>query len=217
MSPRLLLFMLLFVIGCASDYEAKEIDTKLEVKDTIDGSKVGLNDDDEVVIQTETDAADELRTQKWVNSKLEDELRHIYAELQQCREDLADPRLGGDGTLQEIPEIDTLKDVSDVKEEFGITEDGSLKIVKREYFTDHLKRERKYEKTLKSMTKVVNKHNESCQRRMGIARQRVGLPAERYKASGYFTNDGTWISSDKAENNLDDAFERAAKAKIKKE
>lgn len=201
--------------GCTSDYEVKEVDTKLEVKDSIDGSKVGINENDEVVVQTETDASDELRTQKWVNSRLEDDLNHDYAELEQCREDLADPRLGGTGSVTDIPEIDNLKGMSEVKEEFGLTEDGSLKVVKKEYFLDLLKKERKYEKTLRSMTKVIKKHKESCQRRMGAERTKAGLPAKRYQASGYFTDDGTWIGTDKAENNLDDAFERAAKAKQK--
>jgi len=93
----------------------------------VDKDKIGLNNEGEVILQSEVDASDELRTQQWLNHKHEDEIEREYLELKQCREDLADPRLGGRGSVDEIPQIDNLKSTEDIKEKFGIDDSGSLK------------------------------------------------------------------------------------------
>jgi hypothetical protein len=205
------LLLTLALVGCASQYEAKKISTKMEIKDSIDGKKLGLNSDNEVIIQEEVSASDELRSQQWLNAKLEDDLNSVHIDLKQCREDLADQRLGGNGVISDIPEIDNMKQTSEVKEEFGLGEDGKLKLVKKEFYLDVLNREKKYTETLKSTTKLVSKHNDSCQRMMGQKRLKAGLPSKRYQAQGYFMEDGTWVSTAVVENNINDAFERSAR------
>jgi hypothetical protein len=210
------LVAVLLLIGCTTTQNKPEaLDTKMQVKGSVDKEKVGLNQEGEVILQSEVDASDELRTQQWLNHRHEDDIKREYLELKQCRTDLADPRLGGKGSVDQIPQIDDLKSTDEIKEKFGIDDDGNLKLVKKEYFLERLNRERKYEKTLVSMKKVVTDYNESCQQKMGESRLQQGLPARRYDAKGYFTSDGAWIGIEKAERNLDDAFERAAKAKKK--
>jgi len=206
----------LFLVACSTtNNKAEDLELDLDLKGSVDGKKIGIDDDGDVIIQSETDASDELRTQTWVNSKLEDDISREYIDLKRCREDLADPRLGGSGEVTKIPEVDNLKSANEVKEKFGIDEDGNLKVVKKEYFMEKLRKERKYEKSLKNMKKILAKNNESCQRHMGRARLSQGLPARRYEATGYFTSDGVWIGTEKAERSLDDAFERSAKAQKK--
>jgi hypothetical protein len=194
-----------------------QLDEDLDVKSSIGNTKVALDDEGDVVLHTENDAPEELRTQQWINRKQEDDIEHELIELKQCRTDLADKRLGGDGSVEELPEIDDMQAIDDVREKFAIDAEGNLKLVKKEYFLERLKKERDYGHSLATMKKTIAKYNDSCQRKMGAARLATGLPARRYEAQGYFTSDGVWVGREKAERSLDDAFERAAKAEVKRE
>ena len=192
--------------------EVKEIDTTIDAKGSVDGGTVGIDKKGEAIIQNEASAQDELRRQQWANSQLEADLGNQHFELRRCRRDLADPRLGGSGEPTSIPDVDNMKDTTATREEFGLDAGGALKVVKREYFLERLEKERKYETTLRSMAKLVKDHLEKCQTHMAVARRQTGLPSERYRSEGYFTNNGTWVETKKAEQSLDDAFERAAGA-----
>lgn len=195
------------------DKTVKEVDTKLEKKGAVGGKTIGLNDDKEAIIQEETAVDDEMRRQEWVNNKLEEELNAEHLELQRCRDDLADPRLGGSGEVAEIPEVDNIKNPNEVKEELGITADGNLKMVKKEFLVDKIKSEKKYETSLTNLVKTVKKHNTQCGQKMARARVTAGLPAQRYKAEGTYDSKGNWTQTRKAEITLDDAFEIRAKEK----
>ncbi len=192
--------------ACSSSEEVKEVDTKLEKKGMVDGKEIGINDDDEAIIQENTNADDELRSLQWANSRLLEQLETDHHELKRCRSDLSDPRLGGSGNVRDLPEIDGMKPVTEVKEEFGKDEAGNLKVVKRESFQKRVTAEKRYQDTLKSMQKTVEKHRVECDREMRQVRVKHGLPAQRYKAEGYFKSDGTWVETRPAEVTLDDAF-----------
>lgn len=210
MFNRIALLGLLFSVGlssCASDDAVKEVDTKLDVKTRVDGKEIGVNDDDEAIIQEKTDAGDELRSLEWANTRLMERLETDYNELKRCREDVSDVRLGGSGDVSAIPEIDKMKNLTEVKEEFGMDEDGKLVVVKREKFKDKLTQEKKFQETLKTMQKAISQHRVECERRMRLARVKAGLPAQRYTAQGFFDNNGTWNETRKAEITLDDAFD----------
>jgi hypothetical protein len=198
--------------SCTSSDEVKEIDTKLDVKNRSEGREIGINDDDEAIIQEKTDADDELRALEMGNMRLFDNLQTDYNELKRCREDLADPRLGGNGEVTDIPEIDKMKNLAEVKEEFGLDDEGKLKVVKRQKFSETLAQEQKYQKSLKSMQGIVSKYRVECERKMRVARTAKGLPAQRYTAQGYFDGSGAWVETRKAELTLDDAFEIKAKS-----
>ncbi len=113
----------------------------------VDGKEIGINDDDEAIIQENTNADDELRSLQWANSRLLEQLETDHHELKRCRSDLSDPRLGGSGNVRDLPEIDGMKPVTEVKEEFGKDEAGNLKVVKRESFQKRV--------TLKNATKTL--------------------------------------------------------------
>ncbi len=204
----LMIAVFMSVAGCTTNpHKVEEIDTELDKKGSFGNSSVGLNKDGELIVQEESTAADELRQVQWANQKLEDDMKHEHFLLKTCRNDLADSRLGGSGEVDPIAEVDNLKSASEVREQFGLTKAGEIKFVKREFYLDRLKQERDLSKSLKDMTKTIGKHREACERRMATARVKNGLPAQRYKAQGYFSPNGAWNESRKAENSLDDAFQ----------
>ena len=195
-----------FVAGCSSNpNKAREIDNKIDAKGAVGGSTVGVDGNKEVVVQTETAADVELRELNW---KIYDAERKIVSEREQltrCRTELADPRLGGTGEMTEIPEIDEMKTPNAIKEEIGLTESGELKVVKKEMFGEKLAAQRKYMGALESATKTIAKFKGTCEREMGYARVKHGLPAQRYAAKGHHSG-GTWVQQRAPERNLDDAF-----------
>ena len=204
--------------GCATTpHEVETVETEMEVKSKMGDKTIGLNDEGQAILQEETSAADELRIQNAVNENLSAELNGEAFYLNRCREDIADPRLGGNGEVEEIKAIDDMRPVDEVKEEFGLDEsDGTLKVVRKEFYVEKLKSARKFEKSLKKLLRVVKKHRKSCERKMGYARQRAGLPAQRFNGSGFFDGEGDWIQTGEAENNLDDAFRIMSMLRAKK-
>jgi len=202
----------MFVNGCTTNsHEVKKIETSLEAKGQVGTRTVGITPNNELVLQEEQTAADELRVQESVNEQLLGVYESERFELKRCRMDLADPRLGGNGVIPPISEIDGMKAPETIREEIGLAEDGEVKVVKRSYYTDKLNLERTYEKSLQRMTTAISRHKEECEFRMAQARRAAGLPSQRYSGSGYFTNDGVWVQTRRVETSLDDAFAIQAK------
>ncbi len=183
-------FQAILAVGCAglvflmtacssNKYAVKEVDTKIEQKGSVGGGKVGVDDAGQAIIQTETEADDELRTQIWKNSEFEAKLNSEHQLLKQCRQERADPRLGGSGDVVEIPEIDKMSTATEIKEDLGITKTGSLKVIKREMYIDRLARERKLETSLGNLVSLVRKHRDKCEVDLGHTRVQHGLPSKR--------------------------------------
>jgi hypothetical protein len=211
-----LLALALALASCANPYKVKELDeSKLEKKGEFQGATIGLNENREVIIEQKTEADSELRKLAATAYDLEVRVTRTHEDLTRCREELADPRLGGSGKIVDIPEVDEIKPVTEVKEEFGITKDGKLSFVKQEKFLDRLQGQRKYNDTLREQLKLTEKHERTCMRELRSARVKNGLPAERYVGQGKFVN-GRYVQTRRAEKNLDDAFaissEEASKA-----
>ncbi len=185
----------------AKDLKEEPIEKKGEYK----GATIGVTENRDVVIRKESTAEDELRKLAAEAYDLELQLTSDHDLLTRCREELADPRLGGNGKVVEIPEIETLRPIGEVKEEFGITSEGKLSFVRKELFGDHISGERKYVATLKDQIKHTSKHRKTCEREMRVARVKAGLPAERFTGKGYYKA-GKYIQTRRSEQNLDDAF-----------
>lgn len=207
--------LILILSSCASNpNKAKDVDTKLDQKGSYQGSKIGLNENKEVVVQTETAADDELRQLSWRNYDHEKKIAASTDQLSRCRNEIADPRLGGNGQVTEIPEVDSLKPMASVKEELGITESGNLAVIKKEMYAEMLKSHRKYEESLRLSSKTIEKAKSACEREMGYVRVKHGLPAQRYAAKGYYAN-GRYIQTRAPEHSLDEAFAIASKEAVK--
>lgn len=201
----LIMLSLFALIGCASGDKVKQLDTEIDVKGTTQHGVVGLQDD-VAVIQEKRMADDELRIQQWKNFQLENDLNHEYHMANWCYEDLSDPRLGGNGEMSQAPEVTSMKDSVKIKEELGL-EGEKLVVVKTYSFKDQLNVERQYEKSLTEMTKHVKKTRSECERKMAVARLKVGLPAKRYQGKVKISPQGTVDEVVKEhEQNLDDAF-----------
>ncbi len=197
----------LFLGACASKEKVKQIDVKIEEKGTAVGGVIGLNDDGEAIIQTQTKADQELRGLIWQNNDLEMGLNHEVALLERCREEIADPRLGGNGEIVEIPEIDRMKPTTDLKRELGLV-GSDLVVVTKESLPKRLQAERTYQESLEKMSSQVKKHRKNCEFKMGVARTKAGLPSQRYQGKITITPDGkVGQVLERHENNLDDAFD----------
>ncbi|WP_141735940.1 hypothetical protein [Oligoflexus tunisiensis] len=199
---------LILLTSCASDSDSvKTVNTDLKVKGQVGSAKLGLDNDNVAILQEEKQAQDELNIQEAVNMRLKDEANHYHGELRECLSYLADKRLGGNGKIPDLPDIDNLQAETDTTEEFGQTEDGSLKVVKKTSFIHKLKNARSYDKSLRAMTKLLSKQNDQCQMDLEIARNKAGLPGKKTQAQGYFNEKGNWVETKKGESNLNDAFE----------
>lgn len=212
---KILIVLLVFgFTGCATN-ELKELDTKIEVQGDVAGKSLGLQDD-VAVLQEKRLGEDELRLQIWRNYQLENDLNHQFHMTEWCYEDLADPRLGGNGEVADAPDLKKIKNSAKVKEEIGL-EDKRIVVVKTSNFVEALQVERQYEKSLADMLIEVKKTRGSCERKMGVARIKAGLPSKRFQGKVLVNQKGNVQEVVKEhENNLDDAFDikKSIKGKV---
>ena len=202
----LMIIALMTLVGCASSDKVKQLDTDIDAKGYTRNGVIGLQDD-VAVIQEKRPADDELRLQQWKNFQLENDLNHEYHMANWCYDDLSDPRLGGTGEVSQAPEVTNMKNSVKIKEELGL-EGEKLMVVKTSSFKEQLAVERQYEQSLVSMTKAVKKTRSDCERKMAVARLKVGLPAKRYQGEIKVSPEGTVEDVIKPhETNLDKAFE----------
>lgn len=199
------LLLALAASGCASK-KLKPVDETIDVKARMGDREIGINEDEDAVIQESVAVEDQLRKLTWLNYETERKLKHERGELIRCRTDLADPRLTGNKKLEPIPELEISQDLSKVQEKLGITKSGRIKVVKKEFLTDRMEKETRYRDSLENLYKVIADNRSECERDLGYVRVQHGLPAERYPAEGYYGPQGNFIVTRKAERNLDEAF-----------
>ncbi len=196
---------LALVVGCSSK-KLKPVDENIDVKAKMGNSDIGINDDEDAVIQESVAVEDELRKLTWQNYETERKLKSEREELIRCRTDLADPRLSGNKKLDPIPELQISEDLSKVQQKLGITKSGRIKVVKKEFLQDRMDKETRYKESLESLLNVLADHRQNCERDLGYVRVQHGLPAQRYAAEGYHGPKGNFVVTRAAERNLDDAF-----------
>ncbi len=209
------LLVLATLAGCASKkFGDQKLQTQLETSDKKKSEKMGFDKDRNLVIQDKSTATDELVAQQHVNEELQSKLQHEFQLLKRCRTEIADVRLGGNGEISALPEIDGIKNDPTYKESVGIDESGELVFVRQENFEDRFKAEKQFEKSVRRLSKVVINNREQGEMRMRKARVEHGLPAERTPAVTRYEG-GQVIIVRPAERNLDDAFQFANEAKQK--
>jgi hypothetical protein len=191
--------------GCASK-KLKPVDENVDVKARMGDTEIGINEDEEAVIQESRAVEDELRKLTWYNYETERKLKSEREDLIRCRTDLADPRLSGNKKLEPIPELDVTRDLTKVQQKLGITKSGRIKVVKKEFLQDRMDQETRYKESLEGLLKTLSQYRVDCERDLGYVRVQHGLPAERYAAQGYHGPQGNFIVTRAAERNLDDAF-----------
>lgn len=207
----LILMMVLLSANCTScvtdPNRVQKIDTSLEAKGRVDNKTLGIDKDRMIILQEDTSAADALRTQQNVNLQtLTVDLSQPAHSLKRCRTELSDPRLGGNGVIPEMQEIDNMKTPTEIREEIGLDKDGEIKVVKREFFIEKLKLERAYAKSLETSVKTITRHLEECEYKLGQARVKVGLPSKRFIGEVRYVKGGQFVQETPNEGSLDDAF-----------
>lgn len=206
MKRVILTLMLLAALPACSSNKIKPVDEPLDVKAKMGEQEIGLNEDNEGIIQDSVAVEDELRSLSWKNYESERKLKQERTDLVQCRTELADPRLGGNKKLEPIPELEISEDLGKVQEKIGITQNGRIKVVKKQFLNERIEKEREYRDSLQKLVKVLQDHRVECERDLGYVRVSHGLPSQRYAAEGYYGPHGNFIVTRPAERNLDDAF-----------
>jgi hypothetical protein len=197
--------MVVAASSCSSK-KLKPVDEVIDVKAKMGDKEIGVNQDDDAVIQESVAVEDELRKLTWYNYETERKLKSQRTELIRCRTDLADPRLSGNKTLEPIPELEISQDLSKIQQKLGITQSGRIKVVKKEFLNDRFEKEQRYKESLESLLKVLEDQDKNCERELGYIRVQHGLPSERYNAEGYYGPNGNFVVTRPAERSLDDAF-----------
>lgn len=191
--------------GCASK-KLKPVEEQIDVKANVGNKEIGLNQEEEAVIQETVPVEDELRALTWQNYEIERKLKAEREDLIRCRTDLADPRLSGNKELETIPELEITDDLSKVQQKLGITPSGRIKVIRKEFLVDKIEKENRYKDSLESLLKVISQHQKNCERELGYIRVQHGLPSKRYQAEGFLGPEGNFIVTRASEKNLDDAF-----------
>ncbi|MGZ3741006.1 MAG: hypothetical protein ACXVB9_16625, partial [Bdellovibrionota bacterium] len=84
--------LILTVLPACSSHKVKPVDEPLDVKGKMGDTEIGMNKDDQAVVQDQVAVEDELRTMTWKNYEAERKIKQNREDLIQCRTDLADPR-----------------------------------------------------------------------------------------------------------------------------
>ena len=191
--------------GC-STAKIQKLDTEIATQGAIGNQMIGIDTKGNAVVQEEITAEAMIREIRWSNADLSQSIVYKHKELDRCRDEIADPRLGGNGDITEIPELDATKLETSVSEQFGMRKNGDLIILKKQSYQDRLNDERKYEASLKQLDRLLNKHLSKCMKENQIARVKSGLPAKRFSGVGKFNSDGSYSLMRAQESNIDDAF-----------
>lgn len=147
------LLLLLSLMACATSHkeksEVKELDTKLEEQQDVNGESLGIKDDS-IVIQKKRLLAEELRELQNYTYGLEDEVygnrkfgsRGLYGVLHDCKAELASKKYGGTG---ELPYIEPKEQLLEDRENsvFGKDEDNKLVTVSEEFISERIERFKK--------------------------------------------------------------------------
>lgn len=175
MKSVILLAVLTMSVGCSTTkYQVQEIETKnFEAKGKTHDGKIGVNDKNQLVIKNERSVEYELKVQTLVNYTLREKADGALFHLKACRKKLADPRLGGSGKISPITDIDSLRPIPEMREEMGLDEEGDLKIVSEEFLEERLKAERRYEKELRGIHDVAERHLEECESELDLVKYKM--------------------------------------------
>lgn len=191
--------------GCSTPRPVEHVETTMDVKGQVGDATIGLDKDNQAIIQEKKALDEKLRLLRWANADEEQSLNYNHSELVHCMKDLANPLLDGDGQMPAIPEIDAAADTSSIKKSFGLDEHGNLVYLTKELVQDRIAREEKYADSLKTNNAVVKGHLDKCLFKMGIARQKKGL-----SPTWYFADPAKGIEF---ETDLSVAFKNAAKGR----
>ena len=167
---------------------------------------IGVTDQGDIAIEKTRTATEELLSQEMLIERLKDDLDHEAFELQRCREDLADPRLGGTGKYPSPIDVNKYDLELEEVRRFGLDSEENLIWKSSVSYKGKLKLMRQNEKTLNGLIRSISNIRKKCEWKMGKARVKNGLPFRRVQGNGYFDDNKNWIQTRPAEFSLDDVI-----------
>lgn len=160
--PLLLIKALLF-FSCAHDPdEVKEIDTRLTEAGTVGKRQIGVDANNRMIVQTQKELDDELRSAVWFNSQMLFEVRYLLFRLKSCFAQKKDQIVSGDFETLDIAVVHEAETKTD-KEDLGINSDGQFRLVTKEGYTKRLAYERDQKKRLVLLKEQVNDQLQRCE------------------------------------------------------
>ena len=203
----LLLITTIFFTQCTTpEDQVQNIDNQLDIKGSIGASEVGINKNNQAIIQETRKAEMGLMEIQFKNTRLEKEVSLTYQNLLDCYIEMSRNKLKGDSKLPELPELSEFKDKFKESKITGINKEGKFVTVKKQIFNKKLENEEQKHLYYKDLLNIIKKEYRQCKFQLGERRSRAGLPIEKAKAKGHFDSNGNWIE-DEAEKNLDEELQ----------
>lgn len=153
---RSVLVLSLFLAACSSNpHKAEKIDTTIESNAAVSGdTRIGVKEGN-MIVQRKVMMNEELRRLQNEVYELEDHVygnrkygsKGLYGVLKECRTQLADKSMGGDGKLKWTEPMDRLTDKED-EMTIGLDEKEQLIGVTEEMLKDRIERFRNYKQVL---------------------------------------------------------------------
>jgi len=193
------IFLTLVIINsfaaCSSKDKARNIETKMDRKQELQGEQLGVKDGN-VVIQRKVLLAEELRKLQRDVYEKEYSLygnpqgsKGMHDQLKECHKKLSDPRIGGSGKLKDIEKPDILtKQESEFK--FGIDENDQLVSISEEGLNSRINRFQKYNQVYSERIGEMQGKIEVCENDHRVALINHGLNPEDSKAKGEWVSKG---------------------------
>jgi len=211
---KILIFMMLFTSCAHKPYALKELDSDKNEGEVVSqnrNQKIILSDKNELYLIEEKSLVDTYQSNIVVIDYIKDKVDSTVFQLNQCRRDLADPRLSGRGKITPV-KIDALFPES-FETEVGLNEDNVPAIIKRENVVKKFKKQILYQKSLQSILTTVKDQLDDCEFDLRLVRMKHGLTPAPVMPEGYFTSTGVWVETKPGEANLDQGFEIMASRK----
>ncbi len=218
------LFFILFIIGCSSKPDAKEdFDKELKSRTTDEKEKVGLKGD-KIMIKKRIFLEEELFKIKRETEDLENSIfgrskkdpGGIWAALKDCRDRLADPRLGGSGVPEPMEKWEKISETQNVDYEFMVDKNGSVIGVSEEELSQRLDRMKSNKRVLTSVFDDLNEKLTVCEAKYRTALVQHGLDPEDTKSRGEWVDgpDGykVWRVKRSATTNPEELMRRKQKS-----
>lgn len=161
----LLSILSLTLFSCSSN-KVKELNPTLDQRGEVAGARFGVDENGQAIIQEEKESTKEMYFLILENNNLEDKYASEQSNLQACRDNMADPANGGNGSIVQIPSLEPIKEQAKaVKQEFGLYRERFYSIDKYD-LKERLDIERKYNSILADLNRKLISIKLDCERRL---------------------------------------------------
>ncbi|WP_347358855.1 hypothetical protein [Bdellovibrio sp.] len=174
-------FVVLSLVGCASQHKAKDVDTKVDMSAPVRGdSVVGVKDGD-MVYQRKVAMNEELRRLELDVYNLEANVfggpryldnRGLYGVLRDCRVQLGDVKNGGDGKVRWTESREYVTPDEDFSS-IGVEDKKRIVGVSEEFLKDRMTRFRGYKATLEKRQDEYETKVKVCQMELTSQKQKA--------------------------------------------